>query len=319
MTAAVTSTRQPSSDGAVRWSALPPASSHGVTDAMRERVAGLAPEAAPVLERAAVACDLDRTLVYSAAALGLPGADHDAPPLVVAEVYQGAPLSYWTRDAQRMLAALAQRAVLVPTTTRTRAQYARIRLFDAPPRYAITTNGAHLLVDGEPCPRWAGRVAGVLTGALPLADVLAHLAQWEGEPWLRSLRSADDAFAYLVVERAALPDGWVAELDAWCGARGWVVSVQGRKVYAVPAGLTKSAAVAEVVARTGADGVLAAGDSLLDAGLLADATRAVRPAHGELHDVGWTAPHLRVTDRAGVLGGQEIVERLLADVLRADG
>jgi hypothetical protein len=39
---------------------------------------------------------------------------------------------------------------------------------------------------------------------------------------------------------------------------------------------------------------------------------AVRPAHGELHDAGWTAPHLQVTDAPGLLGGEQVVETLAA-------
>ncbi|MBB1247260.1 HAD family hydrolase, partial [Streptomyces durbertensis] len=48
--------------------------------------------AGPVL----FASDLDRTLIYSAAALGLTGPDHAAPRLLCVEVYQAKPLSYLT-------------------------------------------------------------------------------------------------------------------------------------------------------------------------------------------------------------------------------
>ena len=57
---------------------------------------------------------------------------------------------------------------------------------------------------------------------------------------------------------------------------------------------------------------------MLDAELLATADKAIRPAHGELHDRGWHADHLTVTDDAGVLAGEEIAARLLATVLRAE-
>jgi hydroxymethylpyrimidine pyrophosphatase-like HAD family hydrolase len=80
----------------------------------------------------------------------------------------------------------------------------------------------------------------------------------------------------------------------------------------VPAALTKQAALAEVVQRTGATSVAAAGDSLLDAGMLEAADAAVRPAHGELHDAGWCPPHVRVTADAGLRGGEQVLEALLA-------
>jgi hypothetical protein len=292
--------------------------SAGLPAGLAHRVAAYArPDALPATARALVACDLDRTLVYSAAALGLTGEDRHAPSLVVAEVFHGEPLSFQTRAAQDMLAVLARAAVLVPTTTRTRSQYARIRIPGAPHPYAVTTNGGHLLVDGVSCPDWARSVAEELAGAAPLAEIHDHLAAVADEPWVRKLRVADEMFVYVVVERGQVPPGYVDDLAAWCAERGWAVSVQGRKVYCVPATLTKSAAVAEVARRVGAGDVLAAGDSLLDAELLAAAVRGVRPAHGELHETDWRAPHVAVTTAAGVLAGEEIVARLLADVLSA--
>jgi hypothetical protein len=129
------------------------------------------------------------------------------------------------------------------------------------------------------------------------------------------LRLADGLFAYVAVDRATLPPEAVNDPSAWCAEGGGRVSVQGRRVYCVPEPLTKSAAVGEVARRTGCDRVIAAGDSLLDADLLESADVAVRPAHGELHDLGWRRPHLEVTGSSGVLAGEEIVRRLLAHVL----
>jgi hypothetical protein len=88
------------------------------------------------------------------------------------------------------------------------------------------------------------------------------------------------------------------------------VSLQGRKVYAVPAGLTKSAAATEVVARCGGGPLLAAGDSLLDADLLDAADAAIRPAHGELAGTGFVRRHLAVTAATGVAAGEELLGRL---------
>lgn len=272
--------------------------------------------------RLLVASDLDRTLVCSAAALGLDAAgvaDEDAPALCVAEVHRGAPLSFLTaRAAGHLREVVARGAALVPVTTRTRAQYARVHLPGVTPRHAVTTNGAHLLVDGEADPEWTAAVHERLsTAGAPLAEVDAHLAVLARAPFvLRHLR-AEDAFAYLVVARDALPAGWLDDLAGWCATRGWSVSLQGRKVYAVPAALTKSAAVAEVARRTGAGRVVAGGDSLLDAELLEAADAAVRPAHGELHATGWTRPSVAVTARSGVLGAEDVAAWYLAQARAA--
>ncbi|MEW2545034.1 HAD family hydrolase [Streptomyces sp. NPDC047002] len=262
--------------------------------------------------RTVVASDLDRTLVYSAAALGLTVPDAAAPRLLCVEVYEGRPLSYLTEIAAGLLDALARAAVFVPTTTRTREQYHRIRLPCPPPEFAICANGGHLLVDGVSDPAWQARVAGLLADACaPLAEARKRLTADADPAWLLKERVAEDLFVYAVVDRALLPQSWLDDLADWAAGRGWSVSLQGRKVYAVPRPLTKSAALAEVVRRTGAGLTLAAGDSLLDADLLTAADRAWRPGHGELADAGWTAPGVTALSTAGVLAGEEILRAFL--------
>ncbi|MFD7920509.1 HAD family hydrolase [Streptomyces sp. NPDC059740] len=262
-----------------------------------------------------VASDLDRTLIYSAAALDLAVPDAEAPRLLCVEVYQRQPLSYLTEAAATVLADLARAAVFVPATTRTREQYARIRLPGPAPRFAVCANGGHLLVDGVSDTDWHREVTARLAASCaPLAEVRAHLAATADPAWLLKERTAEDLFAYLVVDRAGLPPAWVEDLGHWADERGWTVSLQGRKLYVVPRPLTKSAAVAEVVRRTGGRRVLAAGDSLLDADLLLAADTAWRPGHGELADSGWAAPQVRPLTERGAAAGEAIVRAMRAEV-----
>ncbi|MEV7070610.1 HAD family hydrolase [Streptomyces sp. NPDC091972] len=266
------------------------------------------PAQAPVL----VASDLDRTLIYSAAALALTMPDARAPRLLCVEVHESRPLSYMTETAAGLLGELGDAAVFVPTTTRTRKQYQRINLPGPPPAYAICANGGHLLVDGVTDLDWHTRVMARLADeCAPLAEITAHLQTTADPLWVRKHRIAEDLFAYLVVERELLPEDWVKELAVWAEGRGWTVSLQGRKIYAVPKPLTKSAAVREVARRTGAALTLAAGDSLLDADLLLAADRGWRPGHGELADENWTAPAISALPERGVLAGERILRELL--------
>ncbi|MGF1429486.1 HAD family hydrolase [Kitasatospora sp. LaBMicrA B282] len=262
-----------------------------------------------------VASDLDQTLIYSQRSAELPS-DSPARLRLVERDDQGQPLSYLTERAAGLLAELAAAAVFVPVTTRTVAQYRRVRLPGAAgaPAFAVCANGGRLLVDGRPDPDWDAAVAARLAAAgAPLAEVADRLSRSVDPDWLLRRRVAEDLFCYLVVDRAGLPEGWLAELTAWCADRGWGVSLQGRKVYAVPRALTKSAAVAEVARRVGGDpAVLAAGDALLDADLLLAADRGWRPGHGELAERGWTGPRVTALTRRGALAGEEILAELLA-------
>lgn len=256
-----------------------------------------------------VCSDLDRTLIYSAAALGFDAPDAALPRLLCVELYQGKPLSYVTETQARLLESLADAASLVPATTRTPEQYRRVHLLDKPAPYAICANGGHILVDGVDDEDWSAAVRGRTEGAA-LAEVHEHLVGVSGE-FVTSMRIAADLFSYAVVDRAALPGGWMEDLTGWCAERGWRTSLQGRKVYCIPAGLTKSAAAVEVARRLDGDRLVAAGDSLLDIELLEVADAAIRPRHGELDDAGWTAPNTVVTEARGIAAGEEITAWLL--------
>lgn len=265
--------------------------------------------------RALVAVDLDQTVVYSRRAAG------EAGPSEVVEHLDGEPLSSMTVGAVRAYAALAARHVVVPVTTRTVTQYERITL-PAPAPYAVCANGGVLLIDGARDAAWTQWVRTVSTASAPLADVQARVGAVADEPWVRLVRTAEELFVYLVAHaREQLPEPWLAALTADLAALGWGVSVQGRKVYAVPAGLSKAAAVARLAELLGTDVLLAAGDSLLDRQLLelavASGGAAVRPAHGELHEQGWGGAH--VTAQTGARAGEELLGWLTdrADALTA--
>ncbi|HLS75955.1 MAG TPA: HAD family hydrolase [Nocardia sp.] len=270
---------------------------------------------------ALVATDLDRTMIYSRNAFGAA-----APATVCVEHLDGEPLSYMTTVAARRLRSLTESAAVLPTTTRTIKQFTRIRLPGAPWRYAVTSNGGNILVDGIPDMRWRTDVdAKVRAGGTTLSHVSAELRRRIDDSWVRRFRIADHLFCYLVVEPAATPPDFLAEWDDWCRSRGWTASQQGRKIYSMPQAVCKSVAVAEVRRRLIEAGelaegatTLAAGDGALDAEMLLAADRAIRPRHGELEQLGWTAPNLTVTEAGGIVAGEEILDWLVTESERAD-
>lgn len=250
------------------------------------------------------ASDLDRTLIYSAAACRL---GESTAPLACVEHYGGEASSFMTEAATEALHALAASLCFVPVTTRTPEQYARVTLPGPRPRYAVTANGGVVLIDGEPDADWSRRVATTLAATVPLSEVWDQVSSVCRAEFTRSLRNAADLFCYAVVRPEALPAGFVDDVAGWAAERGWRTSLQGRKLYWVPEALTKSAAVAEVARRVGAQRTLAAGDSLLDVDLLLGADRGIQPSHGELFEQGWSAPHVVRTSARGVRAGEEIV------------
>lgn len=257
---------------------------------------------------AVLGIDLDQTLIYS-----LRSAQCDAgSDTIWVEDYQNAPLSLMTRAAHDLLADLSLRHLVVPVTTRTPEQYARVRL---PGRVqaVVCSNGGVVLRDGLRDAVWDKRLADLLAGVLPAAEVLPRFAAVGGQEWVSSYKQVEDLFVYLVAHsRDVVPQGWVEDLRAALAPGGWTVSVQGRKVYAVPDVVSKAAAALHLSTEVGLP-LLAAGDSLLDLPLLQAATWAIRPAHGELHALdphGQTWPKLAVTHASGAAAAAEILTRL---------
>ncbi|WP_067532877.1 HAD family hydrolase [Nocardia crassostreae] len=242
----------------------------------------------------------------------------DATPelsTVCVEHLEGAPLSFMTIIAADRMRTLTEPAAVIPTTTRTIKQFNRIRLPGAPWRYAITTNGGNILENGVPDMRWRIDLdAEVRATSATLSEVNAELRSRIDDSFVTKFRVADHLFCYLVVKPKHLPDGFLAEWDAWCRPRGWSASQQGRKIYTMPLAVCKSRAVAEVRRRLTDSGelspearLLAAGDGALDAEMLRAADSAIRPRHGELEHLAWTHPNLTITRATGILAGEEII------------
>lgn len=259
----------------------------------------------------AIFSDLDRTLIFSLSARG----DDVTAPLRCVEEYAGRPLSFLTERAAAALEAATN--PVLPVTTRTVLQYRRVRLPGPPPPWAVCTNGARVLVDGVEHAGWTREVTDRLESAgashPEMLAVLRAQAAAVGEETVLRVHEAEGVFGYAIVDRSRLPDSWVEDLSGRAAEAAWRVSVQGRKLYCVPAALTKSAAAAWIAVQTGAERWIAAGDSLLDRDLLEAAERAVMPVHGELAKSGWTADHVTVAPGHGVVAGEWIVDWLLEE------
>jgi hypothetical protein len=264
--------------------------------------------------------DLDQTLIYSSRTLRL---GDNSPELRVCEVYQERPISFMTAAAAQLLSELSTRAIFVPVTTRTTEQYRRVTLPGTAPRFAVTTNGGSILVDGVQDADWNVAIRhGLADNCAPLDEVVAYLDHRKFQDWMVRLHNAENIFIYAIVNRAAIPANDLARLTQWCTKHGWILSIQGRKLYCVPALVTKEAAVAEVTRRVGGQHFIAAGDSLLDRGMLSAACKSFRPPHGELESEGFRLDSLEAVKGLGVLAGEEIVRRihaLVAGGVRSQG
>lgn len=234
-----------------------------------------------------------------------------ASDLLGVERAHGQVASYMTRLSAQHLAELKSRVIFVPTTTRNRSQYDRLELPGSPSTFAIIANGAIVLENGIPAASWTRRVlSSVAADGVPPDLVRRHVEAVSHRDFTIKLRSVENLFCYIVVNREREPADFVADQQQWGEPRGWQVCRQGRKIYWVPKCLGKHLAMREIADRVDAGVILAAGDSPLDVAMLNEADGAIRPAHGEL-DPDELKSHVVCTARTGALAGEEITGWLL--------
>ena len=234
-----------------------------------------------------LACDLDNTLIHShagadTAAAGLDGREgaasdgqEAAAPEVCVEYYNGEPLCFMSAEAYGLFAALGADVSLVPVTARSVAQYQRVSLFaEHVPRFAVTSCGATILKDGEVDAAWQeAPPARVRAAAAEMRDVFGRLGH---DKRLSLVRVVDSSFVFARGEGA---DEALRSLPVKAYAGKLNLIRHGKKLYALPCGIDKGAALAAVRGQFGADCLLAAaGDSELDIPFLDRADVALVPS-----------------------------------------
>jgi hypothetical protein len=192
-------------------------------------------------------------------------------------------------------------AELIPTTTRTGRQFAPLHLPGGPTRAAIAANGMRVVWDGEVDREWSDRMADPSWGCTPIHainDVLQQVV--DGAGWARRAY-VDDGIGVAVAEHGhVIPEHVVRELQQLAHDTGYTLWRQRRKTYLIPSHATKEAAAEEVTRRLGRPVTAAAGDTVLDHGLLAWADLALQPAHA---DPGSATP---TTNRTGMHASTDI-------------
>ncbi|SCW44599.1 Hydroxymethylpyrimidine pyrophosphatase [Paenibacillus tianmuensis] len=255
------------------------------------------------------ATDLDKTLIYSKNSM-----DDIVPEeeLIPVEENGGAYTSFMTKRAITQLSEIEKSAFIVPVTTRTITQYKRVFYFNKVLnlRYAITTNGGNILIDGSPDEEWSALVQTALRTSADHLEVKAMYDQISSPEWALRGWLCDGLFYTMIIDPEKTPFERLDQFRETIHHMGWVLSVQGRKVYLVPARVTKGEAMLHLSKRLGSKFIAASGDSLLDASLLAIADYAIAPGHGELFGKSSSGFIYQFTQKTGIRASEEILERV---------
>ncbi|NEU27376.1 HAD family hydrolase [Paenibacillus ottowii] len=257
------------------------------------------------------ASDLDQTLIYSKRSLGVP---LESPGLLPAEQIDGVTSAFISAQALQLLKTLPADVMFMPVTTRTMEQYKRITVFQTEliPAYAVTSNGGNIIVGGEVDREWNRSIhEQVRRDGAHAEEARQVFGQVLHEDWVISERFCDELFYAFVIDRDRMPLEQVLDKARVMQEMGWEVSIQGRKVYLVPAAVNKQAAVEHIRNLTNGGAVVASGDSLLDRCLLDYADYAIAPRHGELYREqlrDQLEVNYRFTEVSGVYAADEIME-----------
>lgn len=203
------------------------------------------------------ASDLDKTLIHSYKVAG--------SSEICVERMGNKALSYMSPYAYENLQLIQGLCAFAPITTRSIEQYRRLNLTQGRQRYAVTSNGGVLLVDGAVDAAWLNESKALIR---PAAAALA-----EG----RKLLEADEAVCFEVrlVDELFL---FTKSSDSEATLRRLQQNIElshvrafthGEKVYLIPNALNKGSALQRLCGLLQPDDVISAGDSVFDLPMLA--------------------------------------------------
>lgn len=251
------------------------------------------------------ASDLDRTLIYSKRALQDFPTDEDLVPV---EKKMAEHVSFMTEDSLRYLQEISAKILFVPVTTRSLPQYERISFSNIENRYAVTSNGATILYNGEILSEWSEQMKREMDSDScrleELRDDISKHFHLVGEFW-----DVENLFFYYTLhEKVAAP--LLRHMEDFVMEKGWRISYQGRKLYFMPHSLSKGNAVTFIREREGISTLIGAGDSRLDDDFLKLCQHAYVLGHGELAQ-NPLMDHYQIIKDMGVQGGEKLVRTVL--------
>ncbi len=218
------------------------------------------------------ATDLDNTMIFSHRSItGNKNMFH------CVERYQGREITYMTDSAIQKLKFLMNNIFVIPATTRSLAQFNRVQLFQNT-KYAIIDNGGMILHNGMVDPNWDNHVNTILNqyDFEKVYHVFTTLPTLISSP-----KIIDEKFVFAKVDDV---DVCKKILKYKLDTKIWQLSFQGKKVYAIPAEITKGNALKYIneYLLNGNQTTIAAGDSNLDISMLEYSNYGIIPSNCEL-------------------------------------
>ena len=255
--------------------------------------------------------DLDRTLIYSSRMI-------KSYPVLgrirEVETKDGKTISYMSEKAIEMLKNFHHEHLFIPVTTRAIHQYKRIQFFqdELQPKYAITSNGGTILIDGNVDEEWKKILHKKISHSSILEkDVLKLFAQLRHSSWVESEHYVDQSFFMFRIRREYMPTDEIAQFGDLLTQKGWKLYLHGPKLYLLPTNLTKANAINRIKQYIDFDLQIAAGDSIMDYDMLTSSAIGYSFKHGDLFTEKAHDQHIRWILELGIHASEELLNNLL--------
>lgn len=256
--------------------------------------------------------DLDRTLIYSKRMMA------NFPPItptVGAERKDGEVMSMMTEATTKLLHQVHDQTLFVPVTTRALHQYERIHVInELCPTFAITSNGGTILEKGRPNEAWAKTLRKrIEDSSIPDADMLQRFDGIRSDTWLQQSFYVDELFYVYYVDlsilRQDVVQAIIQEFDVLVG----MYFYKEENYIFFAESVNEGSGDCYLKEHCTYDVHVAAGDSIMDYGMLAMADIGFTPAHGDLKD---KQPQVLGNTIYSANSGEAFTQSLLEDVLR---
>ena len=119
--------------------------------------------------------DLDRSIIYSKRFLG-----KDKSELEI-EIYKNENISYISKKTVKLIKQLQKNIEFIPTTTRNIEQFKRIEFskYDIDFKYAITSNGGNILVNGKIDSEYKDYINQKLKNSIHIDEIMKLLEEYK--------------------------------------------------------------------------------------------------------------------------------------------
>ena len=171
--------------------------------------------------------DLDRSIIYSKRFLG-----KDKSELEI-EIYKNENISYISKKTVKLIKQLQKNIEFIPTTTRNIEQFKRIEFskYDIDFKYAITSNGGNILVNGQIDSEYKDYINQKLKNSIHIDEIMKLLEEYKNIKGIKKIRKADNIFAYIVVDNKIFDLKYIELFINKIKDLNWETYINGTKIY----------------------------------------------------------------------------------------